>query len=129
LRIKNNEKDKSPMAIYMFSVLGYRRRSSSRCRCIVGVCINFNNDHRFRSGIARNIGRFCLHVYFPLRGSVTGPTHVIGEVSRPVLLGGLASMATFDVMFLSSLPGQREPAVFSIIGTSGDQTIKITRTK
>lgn len=66
--------------------------------------------NRFRSGIARNIGRFCLHIYFPPRGSVTGPTQVIGDMSHPVLLGGLASMATFDVMFLSSLPGQREPA-------------------
>ena len=59
---------------------------------------------------------FALHVYFALRHRVPNPALVMAEVSRPVLFGGLTSMAAFAVLLLSNLPGQRQLAVFSIIG-------------
>lgn len=64
---------------------------------------------------------FALHVYFALRAE--RPEHayrdsgtITAEVAHPVLFGGLTTMGAFSVLLFSSLPGQRQLAVFSIIG-------------
>jgi len=59
---------------------------------------------------------FGLHVYFALRRGGASPETIIGEVARPVLFGGLTTVAGFAVLLFSDLPGQRQLAVFSIAG-------------
>lgn len=61
---------------------------------------------------------FGLHVYFALRRGGARPGVILGEVARPVLFGGLTTMAAFAVLLFSDLPGQRQLAVFSIAGLS-----------
>lgn len=57
-------------------------------------------------------------VYFALCSKERDPAAVTGEVAHPVIFGGLTTIATFGVMLLSSLPGQRQLAVFSMIGVA-----------
>ncbi len=59
-----------------------------------------------------------LHVYFACRqGRVAlGGEQVISAVARPVLFGGLTSLAAFSVLLSSALPGQRQLAVFAMGG-------------
>ncbi len=59
-----------------------------------------------------------LHVYFAWRyGRATqGGEQLIGAVARPVLFGGLTSLAAFSVLLASALPGQRQLAVFAMAG-------------
>lgn len=64
-------------------------------------------------GIAVDFG---LHVYFALRRGGDNPATILGEVSRPVVFGALTTMAGFGVLLFSDLPGQRQLAVFSIVG-------------
>jgi len=61
---------------------------------------------------------FGLHVYFALRyGSCQqGREQLLRAVSRPVLFGGLTSLAAFAVLLSSELPGQRQLAVFAMAG-------------
>lgn len=61
---------------------------------------------------------FGLHVYFALRsGDGNGSIDQLLEaVSRPVLFGGLTSLAAFAVLLRSDLPGQRQLAIFAIAG-------------
>jgi predicted exporter len=59
---------------------------------------------------------FALHIYFAFRTSIQGPTTAITEVSRPILFGGMTTLATFGALLFSSLPGQRQIATFSVIG-------------
>ncbi|MDR2018072.1 MAG: MMPL family transporter [Syntrophobacterales bacterium] len=40
----------------------------------------------------------------------------VARISRPVLFSGITTMATFSALFFSELPGQRQIAMFSIIG-------------
>ena len=59
---------------------------------------------------------FAIHVYFALR---TQPHHMattVAQVSRPIVFSALTTMGAFSVLLFSSLPVQRELAVFSIIG-------------
>ena len=59
---------------------------------------------------------FAIHVYFALR---TQPRHMamtVAQVSRPIVFSSLTTMGAFSVLLFSSLPVQRELAVFSIIG-------------
>ncbi len=61
---------------------------------------------------------FGLHVYFALRCG-SGPVdrgQLLQAVSRPVLFGGLTTLAAFAVLLRSELPGQRQLAVFAIAG-------------
>jgi predicted exporter len=59
---------------------------------------------------------YAMHVYFSCRKGSSDLATVIGEVSRPVLFGGMATMASFAVMMGSSLPGQRQLAIYTIAG-------------
>ena len=59
---------------------------------------------------------FAVHVYFALRSGGESPGETIKEVSRPVIFGGLTSLTAFGVLLFSNLPGQRQLAVFSLIG-------------
>jgi len=68
---------------------------------------------------------FALHVYFALRHKARNPALVLAEVSRPILFGGLTSMAALAVLLFSNLPGQRQLAVFSIIGIGASLMISL----
>ncbi|MFC1841068.1 MMPL family transporter [Thermodesulfobacteriota bacterium] len=59
-----------------------------------------------------------LHVYFALRREDRGrdSSHIISEVSRPVLFGGLIIICSLSLLLFSDLPGQRQLGAFSIIG-------------
>ena len=61
---------------------------------------------------------FGLHVYFALRYGYCqqGREQLLRAVSRPVLFGGLTSLAAFAVLLSSELPGQRQLAVFAMVG-------------
>jgi predicted exporter len=59
---------------------------------------------------------FAVHVYFALRSATSNPSETIAQVSRPIVFCGLTTLGAFGVLFFSSLPVQRELAVFSIIG-------------
>ena len=57
-------------------------------------------------------------VYFALSRKERDPAAVTAQVSRPVLFGGITAIVTFAVMLFSNLPGQRQLAVFCIIGVA-----------
>ncbi|AMV72124.1 MMPL family transporter [Desulfuromonas carbonis] len=59
---------------------------------------------------------FGLHVYYALRYGQGSSADLIGRVARPVLFGGLTTIAAFAVLLGSDLPGQRQLALFSIAG-------------
>ena len=59
---------------------------------------------------------YAMHVYFSCRKGDRDIAAVIGEISRPVLFGGMATLASFAVMLTSNLPGQRQLAVYTMIG-------------
>ncbi|MEA3466088.1 MAG: MMPL family transporter [Thermodesulfobacteriota bacterium] len=56
---------------------------------------------------------FTLHVYFSLRGS-SQPTMQLRRLTSPLIGGALTSFLAFSVLLSSSLPGQRQLAVFSM---------------
>ncbi|PLY02788.1 MAG: hypothetical protein C0623_03245 [Desulfuromonas sp.] len=59
---------------------------------------------------------FGLHVYFALQhGSGLRPA-LLKAVSRPVLFGGLTTLAAFSILLNSDLPGQRQLAIFAMAG-------------
>lgn len=66
---------------------------------LLGICVDFG-----------------LHVYFALCRGGDRPAAILGEVARPVLFGGLTTIAAFAVLLFSDLPGQRQLAVFSMAG-------------
>lgn len=57
-------------------------------------------------------------VYFALCSKERNPGKVVSEVARPVLFGGVTTIVTFSVMLFSNLPGQRQLAVFCMIGVA-----------
>jgi len=59
---------------------------------------------------------FAIHVYFALRSATSNPSGAIAQVSRPIVFCALTTLGAFGVLSFSSLPVQRELAVFSIIG-------------
>jgi predicted exporter len=61
---------------------------------------------------------FGLHVYFALRygRSQLGREQLLKTVARPVLFGGLTTLAAFSVLLTSALPGQRQLAIFAMAG-------------
>ncbi len=59
---------------------------------------------------------FGLHVYFALRHGGAAPETVLTNVARPVIYGGTTTIAAFTVLLFSELPGQRQLAVFAIVG-------------
>ena len=59
---------------------------------------------------------FAIHVYFAMRSDPSNPPDAIARVSRPISFCALTTLGAFGVLSFSSLPVQRELAVFSIIG-------------
>ncbi|HEY3278492.1 MAG TPA: MMPL family transporter [Syntrophorhabdaceae bacterium] len=57
-----------------------------------------------------------IFTYFSLRDMGDYKGEAVARISRPVLLSGVTTMATFSALFFSELPGQRQIAFFSIIG-------------
>jgi predicted exporter len=57
-----------------------------------------------------------IFTYFSLRNTGEYGGNDVARISRPVLFSGLTTMATFSALFFSELPGQRQIALFSIIG-------------
>ncbi len=57
-----------------------------------------------------------IFTYFSLRGTGDYKGEAVARISRPVLMSGVTTMATFSALFFSDLPGQRQIALFSIIG-------------
>ena len=68
---------------------------------------------------------FALHIYFALHGGKEDPSTIIRQISRPMLLGGATTIGAFFAMLFSDLPGQRQMAVFSIIGISASLIISL----
>ena len=62
------------------------------------------------------VDEYAMMVYFSCRQGGKDPASIVGEVSRPVLFGALATLLSFGVMLQSSLPGQRQLAVYSMTG-------------
>ena len=64
-------------------------------------------------GIADDYG---IHVYFALRGRRREPATVLKEVSAPICFAGATILGAFAALLLSSIPGQRQLAVFALVG-------------
>jgi len=59
---------------------------------------------------------YAMLIYFYCRQGGRDPGTITAEVARPVLFGAAATMVSFGVMLMSNLPGQRQLAVYSMIG-------------
>jgi predicted exporter len=59
---------------------------------------------------------FAIHVYFALRTHTPNNATAVAQVSRPIVFSALTTMGALGVLLFSSLPVQREIAVFSMIG-------------
>jgi uncharacterized protein len=68
---------------------------------------------------------FALHVYFALRRGGAAPGQILAAVARPVLFGGMTSMAAFGVLLFSDLPGQRQLAVFAMTGLAASLLLSL----
>lgn len=68
---------------------------------------------------------FALHVYFAVRHTSSSPSKAVAEVSRPVLLCGMTTLGAFSVLLFSSLPCQRQLAIFSIIGIGASMILSL----
>jgi predicted exporter len=62
------------------------------------------------------VDEYAMLIYFSCRQGGKDPAVITGEVARPVIFGAVATLISFGVMLLSSLPGQRQLAVYSMIG-------------
>jgi uncharacterized protein len=59
---------------------------------------------------------YAMMVYFSCREGGKEHGIIIGEVARPVLFAAVGTLISFGVMMLSSLPGQRQLALYSMTG-------------
>ena len=59
---------------------------------------------------------YAMMIYFYCRQGGRDPGAITGEVARPIIFGAACTMISFGVMLLSSLPGQRQLALYSMIG-------------
>ncbi|HAD04624.1 MAG TPA: transporter [Desulfuromonas sp.] len=59
---------------------------------------------------------YAMHVYFACRQSPRDRGEILGEVAGPVIFGACATLASFAVMLVSVLPGQRQLAIYAMIG-------------
>lgn len=62
------------------------------------------------------VDEYAMLIYFSCRQGGKEPAVITGEVSRPVIFGAVATLISFGVMLLSSLPGQRQLAIYSMTG-------------
>lgn len=58
-----------------------------------------------------------LHVYYRLQRS-PDPAKALLQVSRPILFCWLTTCGVFSLLLFSSLPGQRQLALFTVVGLS-----------
>jgi uncharacterized protein len=59
---------------------------------------------------------YAMLIYFSCRQGGKDLGTITAEVARPVLFGAAATLISFGVMLLSSLPGQRQLALYSMTG-------------
>ncbi len=59
---------------------------------------------------------YAMLIYFSCRQGGKDLAVITGEVARPVLFGAAATLISFGVMLMSSLPGQRQLAIYSMTG-------------
>ena len=59
---------------------------------------------------------YAMLIYFSCRKGSADMAATVAEVSRPVLFGAAATLLSLAVMFLSSLPGQRQLALYTMTG-------------
>jgi uncharacterized protein len=71
------------------------------------------------------VDEYAMLVYFSCRQGGKDLAVITGEVARPVLFGALATLISFGVMLLSSLPGQRQLAVYSMTGIAAALLISL----
>ncbi len=62
------------------------------------------------------VDEYAMLIYFSCRKCNKDPAVITGEVSRPVIFGAVATLMSFGVMLQSSLPGQRQLAIYSMTG-------------
>lgn len=71
------------------------------------------------------VDEYAMLIYFSCRQGGKDPAVITGEVSRPVMFGALATFISFGVMLLSSLPGQRQLAIYSMTGIAAALIISL----
>ena len=59
---------------------------------------------------------FAIHVYFALQTQFQNAAVAVAQVSRPLFFCALTTLGSFGVLLFSSLPVQRQLAVFLMIG-------------
>jgi len=101
------------LAVYLlplFSIAVALLVSSLWCGQLSGITVGFG---AVLLGITIDFG---LHVYFALLHGRGKRAELLQAVSKPVLFGGLTTLAAFAMLLLSALPGQRQLAIFAIAG-------------
>lgn len=62
------------------------------------------------------VDEYAMLIYFSCRQGGKDLAVITAEVARPVIFGAMATLISFGVMLLSSLPGQRQLALYSMTG-------------
>ena len=68
---------------------------------------------------------YAMHIFFAVRQAGVDQSRAVGAAARPVVMGGLATAAAFGVMAFSSLPGQRQLAIFCLLGIGASLVISL----
>jgi len=68
---------------------------------------------------------YAMHIFFAVRQTGVDQARAVGAAARPVVMGGLATAAAFGVMAFSSLPGQRQLAIFCLLGIGASLVISL----
>ena len=68
---------------------------------------------------------YAMHIFFAVRQAGVDQARAVGAAARPVVMGGLATAAAFGVMAFSSLPGQRQLAIFCLLGIGASLVISL----
>ena len=71
------------------------------------------------------VDEYAMLIYFSCRRGGKDPAVITGEVARPVIFGAVATLISFGVMLMSSLPGQRQLAVYSMLGIAAALLISL----
>ena len=68
---------------------------------------------------------YAMHIFFAVRQNCADQARAVGAAAHPVVMGGLATAAAFGVMAFSSLPGQRQLAIFCLLGIGASLVISL----
>jgi predicted exporter len=114
------------LAIFVFFLRNWRAvfvflvPVAALCVAVAGISVIYDKISAITIGFGSVLlgisVDFALHIYFALRTGTRRSAAVITEVSRPILFGGMTTLATFGALLFSDLPGQRQIATFSVIG-------------